>query len=219
MPAANDILTEAAAMCGDRNQTLYTPDKLLPLLKRATRDLNLALIQAGITNAEATHVSNTVAAGILEHPNPPNDLSVPLKMWERPDTSTSDLDWVPMLQEEWDPAEPQEINLVVWQFTDDKIKFRGATEAKKVRLEYYKNLADVTGTGSTISVINADNFLSAKTASYAARFIGKNVTLGAELNNEAKESLDLLLAIRVKEDQNEVLRMLPYSMNARGRRR
>lgn len=215
MALASDVMVEAAAMCGDRNQVLYTNDKLLPLLKRASRDLSMSLALDGIPAVEKEHTSNTIAAGITEHPNPPNDLGVPIKLWERPDGSTSDLDWVPMTQEDWDPADPQMPELRFWKFQDEKIKFLGATAATKVKMLYNANLAAIVDGNSTIPVVNSEHFLSAKTASYAARFIGKNVSLGAELNGEAQQALDLLLGIRIKEDQNVVLRMKPYSMNAR----
>lgn len=215
---ASEVLAESSAMCGDRNRTLYTDDKLLPLLKRANRDLNMELALSSVNVVEGTHTSSTIAAVTgVEHPNPPNDMSIPIKLWERLDSSTSDLDWVLMEERDWDPAEAQTEDLEVWKFSGEKILFRGATVAHKVKMLYRKNLQDIVDANSPITVTNGDHFLAAKTASYAARFIGKNASLGAELNGEAASALALLLGVRVKEDQNEVLRMLPYSMNAKGR--
>jgi hypothetical protein len=162
------------------------------------------------------HTSTVIAAVTgITHPNPPNDLAVPLTLWERPDSSTSDLDWRLMDQKQWDPSDPQETDLRVWRWRDDEIQFKGALEAKKVKMLYQKSLSPITSAGDGITVLGGEHFLAAKTASYAARFVGKNPTMGAELNGEAQQALALLLGIRVKEDQNEVLRMLPYSMNRR----
>jgi len=210
------VLLEAAAMCGDRNQTLYTDDKLLPLIKRANRDLNMELALAGINVVEGEHTSTTIAAVTgVEHPNSPNDLSIPIKLWERLDASVSNQDWVIMEERDWDPAEEQVEDLKVWKFSGEKILFRGATAAHKVRMLYRRNLQDIVDVNSAITVVNGDHFLAAKTASYAARFVGKNASLGAELNGEATIALGLLLGVRIREDQNEVLRMKPYSMNYR----
>ncbi len=213
---ASAVLLESAALCGDRNQTLYTNDKLLPLLKRANRDLNMELALAGVNVVEGEHTSTTIAAVTgVEHPNPPNDLAIPIKLWERPDASVSDQDWIIMEERDWDPAEAQVEHLEVWKWSGDKILFRGATTTHKVKMLYRKNLQDIVDANSAITVINGEHFLAAKTASYAARFIGKNASLGADLNGDAASALALLLGVRVKEDQNEVLRMKPYSMNAR----
>lgn len=216
MPLASTVMDLAAAMCGDRNKTLYSYDKMLSPLKLAVLDLGQAITLSDVSALEKEQTSNTVAVGVVEHPNPPNDLDVPIQLWERPDASTSDLDWVPMDEKDWDPSEAQGETLGVWKYAEEEVKFRGATTARKVKMLYRAKIADVVDQNSTINITNSDKFLIAKTASYAARFIGKNVTLGAELNREAQDALDLFLGIRTKEDQNEVLRMLPYSMRRDG---
>lgn len=216
MPLASTVMDLAAALCGDRNKVLYNYTNLLPYLKLAVLDLGGAVTISDVSALEREHTSNTIAAAIVEHPNPPSDLNAPISLWERPDGSTSDLDWVPMDEQDWDPSEAQGESLGVWKFADEKIKFRGATTARKVKMLYRAKLADVVDQNSVISIIDSDKFLAVKTASYAARFIGKNVALGAALNGEAQEALDLFLGIRTKEDQNEVLRMLPYSMRRDG---
>jgi hypothetical protein len=218
MPLASAVLDEVAALCGDRNKTLYTSEKLLPLLIRANRDLSLAFQLAGVGSTEGIFVTTgTVDPGETAMPDLPSDLVLPIELWERPAASTSDEDWVPMTQMVWPQNEPLAPTLRFWQWEGDAILFLGSTESHKIKMRYSKNLGTITGTGSSIVTPNAEHFLAAKTASYAARFIGKNVALGAELNREAQEALDLLLNVRIKEDQNVVGRMLPYSMNARRR--
>lgn len=215
MALASDVMDEAAAMCGDRNKTLYTQDKLLPLLIRANRDLGLAFQLAGVGSVEATYVSATINALATALPDQPTDLIVPIRLWERPSDSVDNADWELMTQHEWAGDAVPEDKLLYWQYRGDAVLFLGATAAKKCKVSYYKTLGTITGPSSQISSPNAEHFLAAKTASYAARFVGKNVTLGSELNGEAQQALDLLLGIRVKEDQNVVMRMKPYRMNAR----
>lgn len=215
MPLASAVMDEAAALCGDRNRNLYTYDKLLPLLKRAVRDLQDEMLANDLTVLREDTTSATINALATSYPTPPNDLITPIKMWERPDGSASDEDWVPMLEREWDPSEKQQESLEVWKFRDEQILFRGATTARKVKMLYQKSLAGIADQNSNISVINAENYLAAKLAGYGARFIGKNVTLGAELDRDAEKALNLFLTTRIKEDQDDVLRMKPYSSRRR----
>jgi hypothetical protein len=212
---ASDVMVEAAALCGDRAQTLYTNAKLLPLLNRSQRELSQQLANLGINLVEKEWVSGIVAAHTYELTGLPADFGSPIDLWERDSLSTNDEDWIPMTEKEWDPSDSQGVTLGVWKFQEGKIKLRGATTARTVRLHYAANLASLPADTAAIPIVNSEHFLAAKTASYAARFIGKNVTLGAQLNGDAQEALDLLLGIRTKEDQNVVLRMLPYSLSHR----
>ena len=200
-------------LCGDRTQTLYTNAKMLPALKLALRNLQDEMVSAGISVIKTSQVvSNTLNALATVHPNPPNDLIVPLQMWEREDGSTSDLDWIMMEEREWDPAEPPSSQLRWWKFEDETIKFLGATVAKKVRLLYRKSVANVVSENSPIPLADAESYLSFRTAAICAASLGKNLSLAGSLNGEASNELAKFLNIRVQGAQNLTARMLPYSM-------
>ena len=131
---AGEIATEAAALCGDRNQNLYTFERMLIPVRRAVRDLTMAMLSHDIAAVEDSHESTTITAGAVEHPDPPNDLAVPLEMWERDAASSDNADWIPMDQKQWDPAEPQVSTLRWWWWEDEKITFLGATGDREVLL-------------------------------------------------------------------------------------
>lgn len=206
-----DILDMAAALLNDVAKTSYTNAVMLPFAKKAYADLEVDLYLNGVqTNLEISAPA-TISALATTHPSLPADLVEPVVLEERATTSTSNADWVRMIEKEWEPnLAPDNEKLIYWNWRENVINFVGCQVARSVRIRYRRFLAAISGEGGSVPVNLALPFMSEKTASYCAFLIGEDEVRGGALAEAAAMSLQKLLTIHVKQDQNLPVRRKPY---------
>ena len=136
---------------------LYTPALLLRAANFALEEVRLDLTRSGISDlrkeqaftlpAAATSISSSSTPGL------PADFSAPLELYERLSGSTSPRDWMPvrLVQDLLEAEEPGE-TLRVYAFQEGKLKFRGATTARELKLDYMADIADFTSPADAIPV-------------------------------------------------------------------
>lgn len=210
-----EILDEARNVyLNDSGAELFTNAVLVPFAKRAYDELQNKLALNGHQVGEEVSAAIDVPANTTVMPSLPSDLIEPIKLYERPDGSASEDDWVLMEKQlNLQPEGAIEV-LGVWDWRENEVKLRGATVAREVRLIYTKFQAAIVDQSTSLPVINCKPFLSARVAALAAGHIGGNAERAAYIQLDAKAALDDLLGISVKGDQGTPVRRQPF----RGRR-
>lgn len=196
---ASDVIADAQALLNDTSAQIYTSAALLPFVKRANRELEQVLIINGspVQRVESANISVFATITTLSLPT---DFLLPIELNERPLASTSNDDWVPMTEMPWIPDIVAGETLDYWAFRNNAIYLLGATVDRTVRLRYERQLAVITSTASPEDSVLFQNFLGAKTAELAARFIGMNEAFAQSLHDNeskpAKNDLEQLLVLQ-----------------------
>lgn len=205
---ASAIMDESRQVfLNDAGSKLYTNTVLLPFLSRAFSELQQKLEVANAPQLIEISAPITVTTGdtvlLL-----PNDFVFPIKLEER--TAGSSDDYVPMTKTYLDiPATTGNITLGYWTFREDEIKVRPANIDVEVKLTYYK-LLTIIGENTSITIPRSINFLSARTAALAAKYIGQNLALSHEIMVDAADSFQDLKTATVKTSQSEPVRRMPF---------
>lgn len=207
---ASSVMDGAAALCNDAAKTLFTYDAQLPYLVIAYGDLCDALLENGLGVVQNQSTNLTVAALATTVVSLPSDLLVPLKLWER-DSGATDDDWVPMTRHISPIYRSMTTTLNDWWWQQQNINFIGATAARTIKIEYRSLLATLTGENSSIVPLNASQYLTKKTAAYAAYFIGENEERAVTLHDLAEESLRTLISTATKAQQDQPVRPRGYN--------
>lgn len=199
-------ITEAQKIfLNDSAGSLYTTAKLIPLGKRAYRDLQREMVKNGAkVFKEVSSGYIDVAAGATVLSAPPADLLRPIKLYERADGSSD----TGSLMEEvgWDPNELQSSTLRKWVWREEAIRFLGATVVREVRVDYIKSLTDLVDQDSTLGFLHADAFMSPWIAAYVAQFMMNNPSRAEELRKIAYMGLETMLTLLVQEQQGVPIR-------------
>jgi len=213
MGTAADAFNSARSYLNDINAQIWTDGKLLPHLKEAHRDLQLALWLNGLpVLRERSAVINVAANAVDLGSTQPADLLEPTKVMERTQGSTED--WVHMDETDFEPDIDKATTLKYWAWREEKIVFVGATTNREIKLFYMKSLTLPTTASSTLGFIFAEIFLGPMTAQYASRSVG-NSTLADETLSAAREKLDMVIRANVKGQQNLPVRRRPYRRSGR----
>ena len=114
MATVQDVIDEASALLGDRDQTRWDFEFLLPLLQKAHRELQVDLNLSGLpvlkkTSAIIVVPALTLTLGVLL----PIDLIEPVSLAER-QTGTTDL-FDDMIQTTWEPEDVQLSLIHIWR--------------------------------------------------------------------------------------------------------
>jgi len=212
---AGDIMDRSAALLSDPGKITFTYVLQLPFLMIAWDELQEELVANDIADVEEkTSTAITVTALTVELSSPPADLLFPIKLWERA-VGGAEEDWVEMDEQEVDPADPKMVNLDVWYWEENLIKFRGATTNRQIKIHYQKDLAVIAGESTIIPVTNAKSFLSHRTAALVAETRG-NKLRSASLHARGDYFLAKLTSTKVKDMQDGPVRPRRYGY---GRRR
>lgn len=137
----------------DYDGQLWTPSVLLRGVNLALEDIRLSLSAAGASRLRR-QTSIALPASTLEisrstTPALPADFAAPLRLLERPSGSTSGTDWRSVrLVDDISATAPSEDVLSVYAFQEGMLKFRGATRALELRLDYLADVADFSTGGS-----------------------------------------------------------------------
>lgn len=188
----------AKVLLNDANGTNYTTAKLIPLMQKAYRELQLKFNRAGFPQTKEKSTSITVPAGTLALADGallPLDFISPVEVFERGSTSE---DWVPLIPRSWEPNEAMGTFLRYYSFREEQIHLVGSTTDRLVLLRYQKSLTPITADTVALEINDSDLWLAARTAAIAALVIGENPTRAAVLDLDAEKLWEDLKGTRVK---------------------
>lgn len=212
---ASDVMDGARMMLNDTAATLYSNTAITPHVIAANEQLELEMLALGISVVRKPTTAIVVAANALTL-NLPSDFLLPLELFERASGNVND-PWVPVTEKTWVPADyVQTTSLTYWAFYNNAINFPGATVARDVMLRYERQLAVVTGPNSPEENIIFKRYLSAKTAEYAARYVGMNKTISDDIHAaEVRPALELVTQILVGNMQGNPVRRQGFNTQRR----
>ena len=110
---------------------------------------------------------------------------------------------------EYLPSDEQKTRLHFWNYREGNLFFSKANRDVTIKLYYIKRL-DVIGEDTQIPIESSIDFLSARTASLAAKFIGGNKVLSDEIQLEADVALERDKKRISKGNQGFGTRRIPY---------
>jgi len=214
---AGDVMDSAAALLNDPGKSLFTYAVQIPYLKMANQQLEQELQVNECPLNLISEYESTVTAGTITL-SLPTSFFLPISLKERRNGSTQEADYCDMKEVAniYDLSLNQGTVLTYWDFRHNCINFVGATEARQVRLYYWRQGSITTESGSLENQAGANNFLAYKTAALSARFIRKQLELADALDISAAQSLELLIANLVKNHQGLRVRRRPFR-NGRSR--
>lgn len=214
MSTGNQIMALTAGLFNDPSQVTYTNEKLLPMLQLAMEDLQLKLAKAGSQILLDTSAESVLAANDKEM-DPPDDLLSPIIVEERNVGSEQEADWVEITQKRVLPNLDPGPNLYYYAWNEQVFKFLGATQAREVRIKYWRNLDAVASGAQNINLLNCKMFLVFKTGAFYCLFPGGQPKKGEDLSNQADKYWNDALTIEVKTQQGMPANRKPYGYSRR----
>ena len=220
-------MNAAASLMNDTARTVYTYADQVPYLNIALNELQEWFEQNEIPVVDTVTANPiNVPAGTDEIafnvgpalPELPDDFIEPQIVWESPEgaetyTKVTRVDFLPRYME---GVEISQFLVYVWQ--SQKIKFMPANADIDIKFDYIRNLfTPATDENSVINVINAQSFLTYRTAALIAEFIGENKTRADELNVFAGLAMDRAVSIGTKGRQGIVTRRRPFRQSYKRR--
>lgn len=141
----------------DYDGQLYTPSLLLRAANFALEEVRLDLTRCGLSDLRKqqtlTLPAGSTSISATSSPALAADFTAPLELYERLSGSGSAFDWQPVrLVEDLLEAEEPGERLEVYAFQEGQLKFRGATTARELKLDYLADIADFTSTTDGIPV-------------------------------------------------------------------
>ena len=199
----SDIYSRARVILNDTKSpvgTLYKDDILLPHVQIANDELSDELVSNGITLQKEVRALILVPAH-AKTLTLPDDLIVPLELFEREEGNQNDYDFKEMDRRSFTPNDNEQTTLKYWDWRNQQIHFVGATVNREVRIRYIRTLAAVVDENSPLEKSGSLNYLSYKTASLAAASPGGNNVESDRLGAIANKHLWKLLNINIKNNQ------------------
>ena len=214
---AADIFSQAQALLN--NSTVYTDAKLLPFLVLAYDDLKLELIIRNSPPIEEKSDAISVLAGDYPVLTAPSDMIIPLSLEERVVGQGED-DYNQMKELDFIKLNlPRIESLLYWSWQENRIKFRGATQERQVRVYYLKELTAPSGGASSLDIeVYFKRFLSSRTAALAAGMAGQDWDRATALQEDANRCLGLATGITTKRQQAMPIRQKSYGYTRRIKR-
>lgn len=212
MPLVSDVCDRARKVyLNDAGSQLYSNLALLPFIQQAYGEMQLELTANGLEITKETSAVLAVAAGIepVIDVNLIPDLVMPLDIYERGVGETY-FPIYPMTKLDWEPNTERTDTLRYWNWRENQIKFIGSTSAREVKVRYIKGLPALIGESTPLAILNAVEFLAARSAGLASRFIGGNFTRADACDTDAGRLLPRLVAIEVKSNQTIAYRRRPF---------
>jgi hypothetical protein len=201
---ASDVMSSARLFLNDVAATLFTNTALLPYCIKASEELELILAGCGVQIQRTTSAAITVAASstAVSTLTLPSDFLFPIDLNERASGSTNLADYTQVIEKDWEPNIVAVNTLNYYAFRNNSIYFPPCTVAREVQLRYIRQLAQITASASPMDSIVQKNYLSAKTAELAARYVGMNGTHADDLAaREVGPAEYQLLNVYVQEGQ------------------
>ena len=219
---ASATMARAAALCNDASQATYTNTNLLTHLQNAWLRLEMGFILNDLPVTEEISAKMDIAADVTvldsaSTPVIPTDLITPHRIEEKPNDANDD-EYVDVTEVRYLPNRTQDTTLGEYVWREGAIYFVGATVAVDIRITYEKKLTAITSAATTIYVLDAELYLAAQTAAFAALILGGNAELSAGLQGMADNQYNSIIANRVKVGQNLPVRRKPYGYYRHTRR-
>jgi len=214
---ATAVLLQSAGLLNDVAQTSFTNAVLLPYLKIAFDELQIALdgYQLPFVNKSAAPATVTAAATTM---TAPTDMVRPTNLWERASTSTRAEDYTEMREMNWDPKLSPTNEKGIWSWVGNAFVFPPSLSDRSILLEYVATLTDPAIPGSdTVQLQRIHVFLQYRVASLAAKYIMQDDSRADALSSDALRSLDAVLRAAVRSNQSKPAKRRPfrYSWNQR----
>ncbi len=208
---ASEVMSQTAALLNDVGLNLYTYAVQLPYLQKANEDLEKKLAIFGAPQQRKDTTITTLAAGNTTV-DLPSDFLLPIRLFERNNGDATN-NWIPMHERDWVQENAvQTIYLGQWAFRDNKIYVIGATVAKDILLEYWRNLAVIASSSSTEDFAAAKGYLASRAAELLARYIGMNDNMADKIAiREVGQAEDELMRIIVLNQQGTPQRRGKFS--------
>lgn len=206
------------SLLNDSVGNVYTDTLLLPYFNSAYRTLQRKVANAGgggfvtddILLVVAAVPANQQGAGtqvvLNDATAPPNQLPqnllVPLKIWERPNGQAQDfVEVTNMTSNGGLPSRLQGPTLGVWEWRTDGLYFVGATQDTQIRIRYQAAFADLVGPNDFILIRGAQEALAYMCAGLAGMARGSPLAEQMEqLATDAQEDV-ILENVRVNQAQ------------------
>lgn len=214
---AADVMDSAAALLNDSQKQTYTYAVQIPYLKIAMRELRelLELSNIPVTNETSTFITvptGVTVIGFNTAPALPSNLAEIQRMWERPTGSDN---WIPMTKRELLPKYLEGVPIsqfLVWEWSGNQIKLLASNQYNDLKIDYIAQLFNLStlSQNTVIGVINAESFLSYRTAGLCAEFVEENKPKADDLNNNAGLALDRVAGIENKAKQAIATRHRPF---------
>lgn len=221
---AGQITSLVRSLLNDSQGNLFTDTILLPYANSAYRKAQRALGNAGsggfiqddvlLVVPAVAQTDASLQVSITDATAPPNqlptDLLVPLKVWERRNTSTDDfLEMVDLTRHGGLPSRVQDVILSVWEWRADGLYFLGATQDTQIRLRYLKAYPDFTDATSPVLIRNAQEAIAYAAAAMAAWARGS--PLAEKWDDAASDAIEDLVSAAVRREQQSARRRRPFS--------
>jgi hypothetical protein len=227
---AGQVMDRAAALMNDVDKTVYTYAAQLPYLNMAIDELQEILQENNMSPTNSTATFITVTAGVEKIvpvtdttipalPQYPYDLVEIRNLGERLSGNDEDA-FVNMNRKDFLNVRVPTSSLIDWEWNNNEIRFYegGATTDREIKLDYIRQAIQLAQNSvAVIGAIGARSYLSFKTASFAARFVGENPTRADELSGLADGALDRLLGIGAKGRQATYTRRRPFRSGYKAR--
>lgn len=211
MPApytAGSVMDLSAVLLNDAQQQLYNYTAQLPFLKSVMDDLDQQYTLNGnplnlIGEAVITLSLGNTSLAL------PESFFLPISLQEKGSGDTfysrmTEKSDVTILNLE------QSSTLGYWDFRHNDINFIGSTEARTIKLVYWRFLTELVDEDSLSEIAGAKNYLAHKTASKCALYIGGNKDRAAMLAIEGEGFLDTLISLGTKNNQGNRVRRKPF---------
>lgn len=200
-----DVLDESRVLLNDQAAKLYTNTIMLPVFKKAYRELRQQFVDNGISTTRELSASETVPANttlidFTTTPSLPINLLYPIELEEKLQGQT-DNDFIKMTETVWPTDITPDGRLNFWDWRQNALHFPGATGITILRIKYWGELTAVEDEGSEVLVLDSETFLAARCASIAATTIGGAPSKGEILQQDANSALATLISTAVKNRQ------------------
>lgn len=207
--ATSVVLGQARSLLNDITATNWTDATLIPLLQLAHQELQAQLRLANAPVMKGLVVDQAVAADAITITSPANCIE-PIKVWERPQSGGSIANYTLMTEVDDLPLIVPGTNNTIgnWQWQNEIINIVGSSVAEYVRIWYWKSITLPVLNTDLVGFINAELYLSPRTAAIAAASVG-NDALNSSLSQLALTGLSTVILAnrgRVKPTQGMALR-------------
>ena len=200
-----DIMDSARSVyLNDPSGAIFTQAKLLPIIKEVYGYLQTALEKNGV-QCKNEQFQLRVPANTTTLPIIPADFLWPVLLEERL-YGSSDL-FTSMTQRRWPPSVLPTDKLIYWTWNGEIFQLVGATTDREVKLSYWKKFPALVD-ASTLVLGKSEQFMAAKVAAVAHKFISQNESLAEAANSVADESLEEIINIFIK--KQPPVRRKPY---------
>lgn len=219
---AAQVMDAAASMLNDTAKTHFTYTAQIPYLNMALRELQefFELNNVPVTDDKSalinvptgtTEIGFSPTPPIAGTPYLPDDLIEPKLVWERKENVNP---YTPMTRVDYLPDSLAGVTIsqfLVYVWQEQKIKVLATNQDNDIKLDYVRRLfTTVTASTDTLNVVNAQSFLSYRTAGLVSEFVGENKTRADDLNSAASGALDRVIGIGTKGRQAITVRHRPF---------